>query len=164
MALTSRFVISCLDYCNSLMAIKGHSTSAAYPQCSSPAVPQPTHVPPHNAPLPRTVLWRPASGCTDRIQGTGACLPSCKWLRPILHPGHDQTIYSRVSAMLYDYQTASFVSLRGGPPRCRSAKSLLVAVLAPQLWNEFPTYFRTVKTLHVFTVAEGTHLAHDKKM
>lgn len=55
-------------------------TSAAHPECSSPAGLQPTRVPP-----------RSSAPCSSPIQVTGTCLQCCEWLRPILHPGHGPT-------------------------------------------------------------------------
>ncbi len=48
-------------------------------------------------------------------------------------------------------------SLRGGPS-CRSSKSRLFAVLAPQWWNELPIDIRTADTVHIFCCRLKTHL------
>ncbi len=83
-----------------------HPTSAAHPECSNPAGFQPIQVLSLDTAPPHPALA--TGGCWNRIHDTNTCLLCCELARPILHPGHGQTLHLSQSNILCYCQTACY--------------------------------------------------------
>ena len=68
----------------------------------------------HTTPLLLTLHWLPVA---DPIQFISLviCLPCCKEIRPILHPGQGQTIHPSPSISVCDFQTVCYSLTVMGP-------------------------------------------------
>ena len=153
--LVQALVISCLDYCNSLLA--GLPASAIRPLqlIQNAAARLVFNLPKftHSTPLLRSLHWLPVAA-RIRFKTLLLAYRAANGSGPV----YIQDLVKRYTPAR-SLRSASANRLVAPSLRAKhSSKSRLFAVLAPKWWNELPMDIRTSEGLHIFSHKLKTHL------